>query len=329
VHANGTVWAIWGTSNNLYTGWFYGTYTPFAIRWWNGSIWQTDYSIHGGAQLRVYGGVQLNDEDSLVAGSAGGYCYFYKGTFNNWTLEYTTPIDEILAYNDAENVIAVNPNTGTAFILTISNSSPRCRLYKRTAAGVYSRYTFDTVYGEMPSGIAVLADDNVAIGCGYESVVLFNGSSFTHYPSGSGNSSTIRAIYSAPELPPFEITDVSPTTLITAGGDAIVLTGTWDVGKAVSIFFGPLGTIEDPPCTFGQGNGRSILSPDGPTITCYLPHALEGTVNKLTVRIDADVITLDTVMNAVQRPRYHKIDFIRRSFPPSWNVGFRRPEEEQ
>lgn len=323
------VWAIWGTSNDLYTGWFYGAYTPFAIRWWNGSIWQTDTSINGGAQLRIYGGGRLADGSSLVAGNAGGgTCKFYKGTYNNWTLEHSTSWEGDLMINNSENVIAINPNTDVAYIL--SAFATGCYLYKRSALGVYTTYgPYYTPDGVACSGIALLADDNVVIGAGDESVVLFDGASFTHYPTGLGGSATTRAIWSAPELPPFEITDVSPTTVTTAGGDAIVLTGTWDVGKTVSIFFGPLGTIEDPPCTFGQGHGYSILSPDGPTMTCYVPHALEGTANKLTVRIDADVITLDTVMSAVQRPRYHKIDFIRRSFPPIGNVGSRRPEEEQ
>lgn len=206
VHANSRVWAIWGTSNNLYTGWYYNEDTSFAIRWWNGSSWQTDYSINGGAELRVYGGALLNDGESLVVGvSPGGGRKFYKGTFENWVLEKNAEWEGTLQDIFCENLIAINPVTGTAFILNANPYSPNgFYLYKRTAAGVYTTHQYESPDGAVGSGIAVIDDNNVFIACGNFAVVKFDGTSFTRYATADG--------YSARTIWAVSDTDVDPPT---------------------------------------------------------------------------------------------------------------------
>ena len=113
------------------------------------------------------------------------------------------------------------------------------------------------------------------------------------------------------------LTSVTPTVISEAGGEIMVLSGTFPTDRTVQVHIGPLGTTEDPLCYGGQGLGYTVQSEDGATVEFVTPPLATGAV-AITVSDPPATGTLAGI-NVVQRVYPEKRYKIRSWFPP-WDL---------
>jgi|WetSurMetagenome_2_1015567.scaffolds.fasta_scaffold01389_4 hypothetical protein len=132
---------------------------------------------------------------------------------------------------------------------------------------------------------------------------------------GYGTQYGIRQYGIEDDLETIGVSTVSPVVFGDNGGEPLTLHGAWTSEEDMEIHFGPLGSLSDPRCYFGQGYGLVRPAPESGNVTCWTPPAPAGQA-KITVKVGPDSTVLSAVVSVVERSSRVKVASLFSSHPP-------------
>lgn len=121
-----------------------------------------------------------------------------------------------------------------------------------------------------------------------------------------------------------DISDVSPLVLAYDGGYELILTGLFDLNRALRVFLGPAGDSSDPPCyPATPGKGKDVYAISASKIRVFSPVMDPLVTDHILSLYDPDNVAITFASPLQVRPPffYTQVFALRSMLPVDYATG--------